>query len=192
MWSRKAAAAIVALVLLGGCGFRPLYGVAPGQTKTVRGELAQISVKGIDGRTGQQLRNQLVDLLNPRGEPQNPAYSLNVFITISEELIGMDIAALSTRTNLKLDATYTLTSSPGASGQILEDSKEGHEDKVLMKDQQMITSGYNIYSSEFATQQAERDAKRRVIREMGKVIQTQLAAYFAKSQRPAGKIEAGP
>lgn len=51
-----------------GCGFEPLYGDRAGETPT-RLELAAVEVGPIPERLGQQVRNALVDRLNPGAEP---------------------------------------------------------------------------------------------------------------------------
>ena len=64
---------IIVLVGLTGCGFRPLNHprLAGGAVTT---GLQSTTVEFIDDRIGQQLRNELLDRLNPYGEPDNPQY----------------------------------------------------------------------------------------------------------------------
>jgi LPS-assembly lipoprotein len=65
-----------ALPALAGCGFSPLYG--RGEDGAVTAELAKIRVLPIANRSGQVLRNHLLDGLTPMGEPQKPEYTLQV------------------------------------------------------------------------------------------------------------------
>ena len=75
----------VALLVVAGCGFRPLYGE---RADSVRDRLAAIAINQIrdrvahEDRIGYEVYNQLRDNLNPRGVPATPLYSLAVQLTI--------------------------------------------------------------------------------------------------------------
>ncbi|MCM0018613.1 MAG: hypothetical protein NBV67_01330, partial [Tagaea sp.] len=62
--------------ILAGCGFEPLH------RATARGSaadsLAAIRIDPIADRSGQILRNYLLDRLSPRGTPARPDYVLRV------------------------------------------------------------------------------------------------------------------
>ncbi|MCM0018644.1 MAG: hypothetical protein NBV67_01485, partial [Tagaea sp.] len=75
--SRRAlSAALAAAFVLAGCGFEPLH------RTTARGSaadsLAAIRIDPIADRSGQILRNYLLDRLSPRGTPARPDYVLRV------------------------------------------------------------------------------------------------------------------
>lgn len=44
-------------------------------------EMAQISIEPISQRFGQIMRNELIDLLTPKGTPKSPKYRLFVHLT---------------------------------------------------------------------------------------------------------------
>ena len=87
---RRAPALLLLLAaagLVGGCGFRPIYGPAPAAAtaddgapgaRPVRADLAAVRIVGEDSRLGQVLRNDLLDALNPAGMDLPPAYDLVV------------------------------------------------------------------------------------------------------------------
>ena len=74
----------VALLVVAGCGFRPLYGE---RADSVRDRLAAIAISQIrdriahEDRIGHEVYNLLRDNLNPRGVPATPLYSLAVQLT---------------------------------------------------------------------------------------------------------------
>lgn len=76
MWSSKLFSLSLCF-FLAACGFQPLY--------TPKGETANISypikIATIANRQGQLLRNDLVDLLTPEGQPAHPLYILEVILT---------------------------------------------------------------------------------------------------------------
>ena len=149
-------APIFVVLLLGACGFRSLYGTDA--TADAPGELATIKVNPIADRLGQQLRNNLLDLLNPRGRPANPRYFLTVRLDQSTQRLAIEKDAFATRANLRLLAKFSL-----------QDPDKG-----------LVVSSYNLLASEFATLMAEKDAKARAAREIAHDIRTRLAAFFVR------------
>lgn len=82
---------VLLLVLaLCGCGFEPLYVEKKHDNMWYYGgdfdtsisqEMAQISIEPISQRFGQIMRNELIDLLTPKGTPKSPKYRLFVHLT---------------------------------------------------------------------------------------------------------------
>ena len=160
-------AALFVVLLLGACGFRSLYGTDA--TGDAPGELATIKVSPIADRLGQQLRNNLLDLLNPRGRPANPRYLLTVGLDQSTQRLAIEKDAFATRANLRLLANFSLQD---------PDSRE-----IVLSGKSLVVSSYNILDSEFATLMAEKDAKARAIREIAYDVRTRLAAFFVRQRR---------
>ena len=157
-------APFLVLLLLGACGFRSLYGTDA--TGDAPGELATIKVNPIADRLGQQLRNNLLDLLNPRGHPANPRYFLTVRLDQSTQRLAIEKDAFATRANLRLLAKFSLQD---------PDSRE-----IVLSGKSLMVSSYNVLDSEFATLMAEKDAKARAAREIAHDIRTRLAAFFVR------------
>ena len=162
MSSFRTLAPLFVVLLLGACGFRSLYGTDA--TRDAPGELATIKVKPIAVRLGQQLHNNLLDLLNPRGRPANPRYLLTVRLYQSTQRLAIEKDAFATRANLRLRANFSLED---------PDSRE-----TMLTGRILVVSSYNILDSEFATLMAEKDAKARAAREIAHDIRTRLAAFF--------------
>lgn len=162
---RARAAGLAALVLVAGltaaCGFRPLYAQPD---VNVRPHLSAIKVSPIADRTGQQLRNMLYDRLTPRGQPANPAYLLDVELTVHKANLGIQQDETVTRARLDVFANYVLRAAD--TGAVLD---QGHSQS---------TTTYDIVRSQFATLAAEQDAERRALRVIGDDITVKLSFFF--------------
>ena len=71
---------LAALGLLTGCGFKPIYGTAG--PANIIAQLSTVQVVPIKDRIGQQLRNLLLDRINPRARPANLSYKLSVQLRV--------------------------------------------------------------------------------------------------------------
>lgn len=158
--------ALASLVLLGACGFQPLYGKhAAGSAP---GEFANIRVLPIKDRIGQMLHNHLLTALNPRGRPGNPRYLLDTQVTESSSSLGVRKSGFATRANLRATANFSLRGTGGG--------------EVLFSGISTITVSYNILDSDFATLSAKKDARARAIREISEDMRVRLGAYFSQVQ----------
>src|SRR5690242_5563362 len=85
-------AALLFPLLLGGCGFTPLYGQAD---PVFDEELSSVQVLPIPERLGQRLAIELRDSLNPSGVSVTPRHYLIVRLTVtrSESAIRRDATA---------------------------------------------------------------------------------------------------
>lgn len=148
---------------LAGCGFQPLYG--PGINNTeVSASLASVRVEPLNDRVGQQMHNFLRDRLNPRGQPVEPNYRLQVSLTERLEELGVRRDETATRANLRMVAQFTLVSADGQT--------------PLLTGRSSSTASYDILTNPFATTVSEDAARERTLREVADDIQTRLALYF--------------
>ena len=171
MWSprcrirRGLAVLIAVLPLVAGCGFQPLY--ATGGLSDVSEELSQVEVGIIPDRSGQILRNYLIQGLNTEGRPADPTYRLNVSLTETREELGIDKADNAQRANLIVTARFTL--------------RTAADDQEVLNRRVGIITSYNILVDEFATLSAQKAARDRALRRLGFDIRTQLSLYFDRS-----------
>jgi len=161
---------LFAIIIVGACGFQPLYG--SGQRSNAEGgatveELASVHITAIPSRVGQILRNDLLDRLNPFGEPKSPQYSLSVELEEAKEGLAIQIDDTITRFNLTLTANYFLT-----------DARTG---TTLIAGSLRATASYNVLQSDFANVIAERDAQQRAARNVADELKTRLAVFFGGS-----------
>ncbi|MEX2618520.1 MAG: LPS assembly lipoprotein LptE [Alphaproteobacteria bacterium] len=162
-YSARGGALLVALALLAGCGFQPLYGTTA-SSGGVTEQYQQIHVDPIPDRIGQQIRNFLLDRLNPYGQPARPAYRLTVEPTISITELGIKRDETATRALLLLHVRYSLL--------------ESATDRELFAASARSTNSFNIVDSEFATKSAENDALERAAREVSEAIRIRLGIFF--------------
>ena len=170
MWSPRVAGRAVlptvlaASLLLSACGLRPLY--ASGGITDVSEELSQVDVAIIPDRSGQILRNYLIQGLNTGGRPAEPVYRLSVDLRERQEDLGIDKTDSAQRANLVMTARFSLHTA-------------ADDQEVLDRRVGIITS-YSILLDEFATQSSQNAARDRALRQLGSDIRTQLALYFSR------------
>lgn len=179
MWSRRlflraSTAAVVGLAGgLGGCGFRPLYGRS--RESDLSTILAQVEIGPVRAstsddqdlaRVGQQLHNELLDGLAPRGTRGEPIYRLDVEISEGISSLAVRKSAVATRADLRLTANFWL-----------KDLRSG---QMLYSGTGSATASFNILNSEFATLMTENGARERAVRQLGDDIRLKVAIFLKK------------
>ena len=166
---RRAFLAFAFALLVSACGFQPLYGEGPGVPSAAVAAMAETRVALIADRAGQELRNNLLDRLTPRGQPSRPRYELQVGLAERRDNLGISRDDSATYARLTLTATFSLREV--ASGQ------------VVTSGQSQWTNGFTVVASHFANLTSEADARSRALREIGEDIRQKLGLHFSK---PAG------
>jgi len=163
---RFAGLALVAL-LLGGCGFQPLYG-----DRSVNDDLASVEIGRISDRSGQELHNALLDRLNPKGSPARPLYQL--LIELDEHLQDLAVRKNEsvTRYNLQIVANYVLYSKADGA--------------VLVEGTSRSTTSFNISTEEYSAIVAKQDAGRRGFDLLADDIKLRLALFFRRIRSGTG------
>lgn len=151
-----------------GCGFTPLYG-RPESGTNVPAEFAAVSIDDIEGRVGLEVRNNLIEILNPAGEPARPNYRLVVTLTELRQGLLVRSDASVTRYNYRLSAKYELRDA--TTGQV----KQQGEARAI--------AAYNVVESQFATYSAEKDAESRAARELAQEIRLRLGTALKLAER---------
>jgi len=172
MWWRSpalAVALVAAAVGGAGCGFQPLYGK---NTTTASGArlsevMAAVAVKPIPGRIGQQVRNNLIFSDTGGGQAPEPKYRLQ--IVLRENLINqlVQISGDARGQVLELNGSFTLINI--ANGQ------------PVFAGSAFSRAPFNRYQEIFANVRAKYNAEDRAAGDIAKSIQTQIAAFLAKS-----------
>jgi LPS-assembly lipoprotein len=145
------------------CGFHPLYGRG-GASPAI---MASIYVDPIPERTGYELRNSLMDLLDSGGAGSK-RYRLNVRLADQRKGIALQNDATITRYNYLLDADYELTDSTG---------------KIVTRGHQSTLTAYNVVASPYATLAARQDAQKRAAQDLAQRIQLDLGVWFARHRQ---------
>ncbi len=179
-----AAATLAGSVLaaaLAGCGFRPLYGPSGGSA-----DLAAVAVAPIPERTGQELRTELIDLLDPGRAAAAPRYRLAVSLSEERERFSVERTGFASRANLRIEAAFTLV-----------DAATG---APVLAGTTHATSSYDILdrttdaprdASKFSTLTADHAARSRVVRQLAQDIRRRLAVHFAHAPQPGGPQPSG-
>jgi len=156
-----------------GCGFRALHAVPDAGTAgtadardglDLGGEMARIRVEPIANRTGQLVRNALVQRLSPRGEPADPRYTLKITLTENYSDLGYRRDNYSTLSNLTLTAAFSLQSSEG----------------ILLTDSATTIVSFDSLGARYASVVMERDARDRATVQIADDIRSRLAAVLER------------
>ena len=154
------ALALLALPLLGGCGFTPLY-ATPG----VSSGLSNIEVITPEGRTGHLLSEDLQDdLATRRGEPA--AYRLALDVAEKRYARGLDTDNVATWYELSVRVSYALV-----------DKSSG---RTLTAGVMPISVSYNAVNDPYAGIVAQQDGQKRAASEAAQRIRIKLGAWFAE------------
>ncbi len=168
--------------ILAGCGFEPLYVQRKtagswyfgGKTDvSITTEMAKIKVEPIADRFGQQVRNELLDLLTPKGAPKNPSYRLKAKLAerdVVQQAMRNDITATSERVAYKVEY------------QLLKGS-----DTLVTGDSVAYVS-YDIMANPYSTTMAQKKTETDAAKIIANDIALRLGAYFHSqlSEKGAG------
>jgi LPS-assembly lipoprotein len=154
---------LAGFLLVGGCGFTPLY-ATPGVTP----KLASIEVVRPDGRTGYLLGQYLEDdLAKNRGEA--PIYRLTLATHETRVPRGIRVDNVASRYEVDLNTVYTLT--------------EIATKKVITAGKVAVNVTYDSADQPYAGIAAEQDGQDRAAQQAADRIRIDLASFFA-SPRP--------
>ena len=184
MWSSKTFAnarrvTIIALVLgLTACGFRPLYAppIESGNDSDsvyAFDVFRSVTIESIPDREGQYLRNELTRLLHPSGADPQRFYSLRIRISESERNLAVRKSSIATRANLTVRGEFSLV-----------DRRNGD---VLAEGDTSVTSGFNIFESEYQSLSALNSARFRALDSLAQQIRIRLATDLSSKGEPSAK-----
>ena len=174
---------LLPILFLSACGFEPLYAdrrsVQLGDNgesveTSIINEMAKIRIQPIPDRFGQLLRNELIDLLTPRGMPSHPTYTLHVSLvsrTETDQALRSDITA--TRKMVRYHVRYYMME--GGTRVLTGDSVSFQSFDVLA----------NPYSTTMAARRGSADAARIIAND----ISLRLGAYFHNRLTNQGSLD---
>ena len=126
-------------------------------------EMSKIKIAAIKDRFGQQLRNNLLDLLTPKGEPQNPQYRLKVEVlerSVTQQAMRDDVTATNER--IKYRVGYTLYSGSG----------------TLVNGDSIAFISYDILNDPYSTTISQKKAEQDAAKIIANDITLRIGAYF--------------
>ena len=160
----RAAALLLATLLLTGCGLRPLY--SGGGSGPVAQTLAAVAVDPIPDRAGWLVRTALIDRLPGHGTTA-PRYRLEV--ELDDDITGFGIRSDNavTRERRTLRARYRLVDA--ALGTVLLDATARAD------------AGIDVVGSEYATVAAEQTALENLSHQIADQIVSRVALYASRT-----------
>jgi len=174
----KRALALIAMgLLLGACGFHPLYGTPDMPKGAMQTSLRSIYVEPISERLGYQMRTRLTDLIDGATAPAGARYHLRITLTTRAEAIGVQSQTTSsgvtqtaiTRYNDTIKAEYELV--------------DAKTDTVVSHGVETGLSAYNVLTSPYATLAVQQDADKRSAEDIADRIRLDLAVWFAEAAK---------
>jgi LPS-assembly lipoprotein len=154
---------------LSGCGFEPLLGTTGNSTDAIA-QLASIRIEPIPDRSGQVLRNALLDRLTPQAQTRGAQYVLRIRLEEPRQTILLRRDDIISRSSYSAQATYELSDAKG---------------QRLFAGSSHFTTDYEIATSEFATRTSLESARDRVMELVAGDIRNQLALGFRQRQNAA-------
>ena len=161
------------LLCLSGCGFQPIFG--KGGKTIIKSEMREIEISPIANRLGQQLRNHLVQNINPFGNSGKSKFVLKVVLTESKQNLAIKKSEVATRANLTFFAAYSVVRKTNGA--------------VMTKGSSSIITSYNILSEPFGTMIAEKDARARAVREISADLTNKVASFFRVNKNVVRQTE---
>ena len=150
--------------LVWACGFQPLYSSSKSGRLSYRFEGIEIPVR--PDREGQILRNLLLDKLVLGQSNAKKVWRLDLDMRIGRSNVAILRDSTSTFAKMRVDVSWVLVS--------LVDGAPKTRGSVTR------TSSFSITSSEFASLQAEKDAKHRAIDAAAEDIRLRLISFLNK------------
>lgn len=165
----KPALSVAVAMLLGACGFRPLYAVR-GNSPGAQAVFDSIYVDPIEGeRIGYELRNILIDDLKGTAKPDAALYRLRVTARQNIEAIAVEPNATITRYNYVLFAHY-----------VLSNLRTG---RAVKSGDETTLGAYDVVTSPYSTLVAQQAAQERAAEDVAARIQVDLAVFLRNSAR---------
>ena len=150
------------LVLLAGCGYRPLYG-SSSDGRDVVSAFADVTVEQQKTRTGQLIRNDLLSSLT--GAQSGAAYVVRLEPSEKTSVVSTIVGQKITRRRLGLTVKY-----------VLANTKDG---STVTEGSSFSQVSYDTVKEPIADLQAAENARDRATREVAEDIRLRLAAFLA-------------
>jgi LPS-assembly lipoprotein len=162
---------------LSACGFHPLYGRINGGPGAAQA-FTTVYIPPIElETTGYELRNDLIDALRAKPQPQGALYDLKVTLRDRNQPIAIQNQTVNglkeveiTRYNYTLIADYQLI--------------ERKTLKVLTKGTESSLSAYNVVTSPYATEVAYKEAQANTAKDIAEELRLRIGVYLSEHPVP--------
>ncbi|MAM68638.1 MAG: hypothetical protein CMM12_07755 [Rhodospirillaceae bacterium] len=149
---------------IAGCGFQPMHGQ---RSNASAAALATIDIGLIADRTGQILRNELLQVMQPQGPARQQPYLLTVTLTESLQNLAIKRNEDVTRANLTLVVSFVV-------------SRRSDGLRLHSGGAQWVNT-YNILTSDFATLSARENARKRGAEQLALEIRERISVWLVQT-----------
>ncbi len=153
------------LLLLGACGFSPVYESSRNAGHTL---LSNVEVVPVAGRHGQVLTRKLEDMLDPTSVDSTSAYQIET--SVSVEYIPIIIENDGTVSRYRVDIAIPLNLRKSSTGQI------------VFTDIVRRSVSYNVSESDYSSYISSTDAVERGIEEASQDVVQRVTAHLANAE----------
>jgi LPS-assembly lipoprotein len=168
-------AALLVLVTLAGCGFRPLYG-RNASDPTVNADLSAIYIPPLPDREGQLVHNALLVRFNRNGDAEPSRFRLAVTVVSAENPTVLQSDQTASRALVTFVATYHLF----------------EEDISLTGGSFTRAFSYDYVPEQYSNVSARGDVAKRAADEIADEIRDRIAAYFARAAKARAAAATAP
>lgn len=144
------------------CGFQPMLATSNG-TSSVADSFARIKVATIENRSGQVLRNDLIDTLTPRGEPDHPDYTLYIRIEEPQQNLAFQRNNSVTNVGYGINAYWQLVNDKGA---------------TVYASTSSSSQQYTISNSQYSAGVSAQNTRDQILQDISQDIRNKLGQYF--------------
>ncbi len=153
-------------IALAGC-FQPIYGELPvGGGPSLRDALRDVEIAEIDGRVGQEIRNDIIfELTGGSGNPAGAPFKLSMIVSTRTQTPIVDpTTGISLIDTVALNVRYRLV--------------DAATNKLVLTNSALARVSVDRSLQRFARLRGIRDAENRAAREVAQQIRARLATYF--------------
>ncbi|HEV7418020.1 LPS assembly lipoprotein LptE [Tianweitania sediminis] len=158
----------VLVLAAAGCQVRPLYGAGAVVFSASTGEatpLSSISIRPVNNRPAQIVRNQMIFLFNGGAQPQTQTR-----YTVALNVTSETASAAYVQVAEEDEPTAGTVTMRGAYE--LSDNQTG---EVIRRGSRQVVASYDVSRQQFAALRAERDAQERAGRELAELLRLAIA-----------------
>ena len=173
-FARNDASALLLLalpLLLGACGFHPLY--AHHDTNHFDADLATVKVGLIPNRLGQELAISLRDSFNPTGLSVPTRYLLEVNLVTQRSDLGIRADATAVRSEMIVIAYYKMT--------------DANSHQQLVSGNIRSVSAFDVLNDAYATTVAQQNATERALEEIADDLRERIQVYIRGHRTTASR-----
>jgi LPS-assembly lipoprotein len=154
--------------MLAGC-FQPMYAdrsLTGGTGPNLREAMRDVEIAKIDGRVGQEIRNDIIfELSGGGGNPSGAPYRLNLQVATSSSSAIVNVqTGLPDNETVSLDVTYKL--------------QNVADEKIVLTDKAIARVTIDRTQQRYARVRALRDAENRAAKLVAEQIRTRVASFF--------------